>query len=75
MFPKLWLPSFWSGIPEMVFGESPLTIDPGVYFPLSIAAVAVTTLKVEPGGYAACVELLTRQDGALHAFASGLLLL
>ena len=48
--PKLWLSSFWSGTPEIVFGELPLTIEFGVYLPLSIAAVAVTTLNVEPGG-------------------------
>src|SRR5215831_16887772 len=74
MLPKLWLLSFWSGTPEMVLGESPLTTEFGVYFPLSIAAAAVTTLNVEPGGQAACVELLTRHDGTLHAFGSGLLL-
>src|SRR5438874_8882099 len=57
--PKLWLPSFCRGTPEIVFGESPLTTEFGVYLPLSIAAVAVTTLNVEPGGYWACVERLS----------------
>ena len=34
-----------------MIGELPLMIDWGVYFPVSIAAIAVTTLKVEPGAY------------------------
>jgi hypothetical protein len=50
MLPKLWLASLASGTPETFFGESPLTTEPGVYLPLSIAALAVTTLNVEPGG-------------------------
>ena len=40
----------------------------GVYLPLSIAAVAVTTLKVEPGGYWPCVARLSwhaSEQGAL----------
>ena len=48
--PKSWLRSLASGTPEITFGESPLMIELGVYSPLSIAAVAVTTLNVEPGG-------------------------
>ena len=58
MSPKLWLLSFCSGTPETVLGDLPLTVEFGVYRPLSMAAVAVTTLKVEPGGQAAWVELL-----------------
>ena len=50
MEPKLWLLSLFSGTPEMVTGELPLTVLLGVYRPESIAAVAVTTLNVEPGG-------------------------
>src|SRR5581483_11849629 len=50
IWPKDWLRSFCSGTPEIVTGELPLIIEFGVYLPLSIAAVAVTTLKVEPGG-------------------------
>ena len=44
--------SFWSfckGTPEMRTLARPLTVDSGVNAPLSIAAVAVTTLNVEPG--------------------------
>ena len=37
----------------------PLTVDWGVKAPLSIAAVAVRTLKVEPGAYPNCVARLT----------------
>jgi hypothetical protein len=33
----------------MLIGELPLITEPGVNFPVSSAAVAVTTLKVEPG--------------------------
>jgi hypothetical protein len=47
--PHDWLPSFWSGTPETVIGELPTIVELGVYRPLSIAAVAVTILKVEPG--------------------------
>ncbi len=50
MGPKLWLRSLLSGTPEMVTGDLPLTIEFGVNLPLSIAAAAVTTLNVEPGG-------------------------
>ena len=48
--PKSWLPKFASGTPPMRFGDFPSTTEFGVYSPESIAAVAVTTLKVEPGG-------------------------
>ena len=34
----------------MIFGDSPLTTESGVYSPLSSAAAAVTTFIVEPGG-------------------------
>src|ERR1700722_3655739 len=66
ILPKLWLLSLDSGTPEMVTGDLPSTIEFGVYFPLSIAAVAVTTLKVEPGGYPAWVERLKRHPGWLQ---------
>ena len=49
MSPKLWPSSFCSGTPEMTL-PLPLTVESGVYLPLSIAAIAVTTLNVEPGG-------------------------
>ena len=42
-------------------GELPLTTESGVYLPLSIAAVAVTTLNVEPGGYCPWVERFSSQ--------------
>ena len=48
--PKLFPPKFVSGTPSISFGDFPSTNDCGVKRPLSIAAVAVTTLKVEPGG-------------------------
>ena len=48
--PNGWLLSLDSGTPEIVTGELPLTTEFGVYEPLSIAAAAVTTLNVEPGG-------------------------
>ena len=38
-----------TGLPVIV-PVAPLMIELGVYLPLSIAAVAVTTLNVEPGG-------------------------
>src|SRR5437763_9954911 len=56
--PHDWLPSFDSGTPETLIGELPFTVESGAYLPLSIAAVSVTTLKVEPGGYEACVARL-----------------
>ena len=59
--PKLWSLSLDSGTPEIVTGELPLTTEFGVYLPLSIAAVAVTTLNVEPGGYCPWVERLSSQ--------------
>ena len=34
----------------MTLPIAPLTVESGVYWPESIAAIAVTTLKVEPGG-------------------------
>ena len=48
--PKLVPPAFASGTPEISFGEEPSMTDSGLTLPLSSAAVAVTTLKVEPGG-------------------------
>ena len=48
--PKSSLPKLVSGTPPMRFGDLPSTTDVGVYRPESSAAVAVTTLKVEPGG-------------------------
>ena len=48
--PKLWPPEFSSGTPEIVLGDEPSMIDSGLTLPLSSAAAAVTTLKVEPGG-------------------------
>ena len=48
--PKSWPPEFSSGAPLIVFGDEPSTIESGLNLPLSSAAVAVTTLKVEPGG-------------------------
>ena len=50
MSPYDWPSSLLSGTPEIFFGLSPLTVVSGVYRPLSIAAIAVTTLNVEPGG-------------------------
>ena len=50
MFPNGWLLSLESGTPDTVIGDFPLTMEFGVYFPLSRAAVAVTTLNVDPGG-------------------------
>ena len=48
--PKLWPPELASGTPLMVFGDEPSITVSGVNLPLSSAAVAVTTLNVEPGG-------------------------
>ena len=48
--PKLVPPKLVSGTPPISFGDFPSTTDWGVKRPLSSAAVAVTTLKVEPGG-------------------------
>src|ERR671923_1509229 len=53
--PKLCPPAFSSGTPLMVLGEDPSITVVGVTLPLSSAAVAVTALKVEPGGYSSCV--------------------
>jgi hypothetical protein len=39
-----------SGTPEIFLPFLPLTVEFGLYLPLSSAAVAVTALKVEPGG-------------------------
>ena len=49
IWPKLSFSSFCSGTPEIAHVVAPETVDSGVNLPLSIAAVAVTTLKVEPG--------------------------
>ena len=43
-------PKFWSGTPLMTLLFLPLICESGVYLPVSRAAAAVTTLKVEPGG-------------------------
>ena len=43
-------PALASGTPEISFPLSPSSIEPGVNLPLSIAAIAVTTFIVEPGG-------------------------
>src|SRR5580704_3869936 len=56
--PQLLLPSLASGTPETRIGELPLMTESGVYWPLSIAAVAVTILNVEPGAYAPWVTRL-----------------
>src|ERR1700733_8359118 len=61
--PQLLSPSLLSGTPDTVTGESPLMTEFSVYIPLSIAAVAVTILKVEPGAYLPWVVRLTRQSG------------
>jgi len=49
MRPKLSPPKLRSGTPEIGFRLRPLTSEFGVNSPLSIAAIAVTTLNVEPG--------------------------
>ena len=49
IWPKLWCWSLDSGTPEISTPLRPLTVDSGVKRPVSMAAVAVTTLKVEPG--------------------------
>ena len=43
---------------DRLIGERPLSTEPGVNWPLSSAAVAVTTFIVEPGGYPAWVARL-----------------
>ena len=48
--PKLCPPELESGTPEISFGEDPSMIESGSTLPLSSAAAAVTTLKVDPGG-------------------------
>jgi hypothetical protein len=48
--PKSSPPAFSSGTPLIVLGEEPSITVSGLMAPLSSAAVAVTTLKVEPGG-------------------------
>ena len=48
--PKSCPPEFASGTPLTSRGEEPSMIESGLYLPLSRAAAAVTTLKVEPGG-------------------------
>src|SRR5919202_1742431 len=53
--PNDWLKSLFRGTPEILMPFLPLTVEDGVYLPESIAAIAVTTLKVEPGGYPDCV--------------------
>ena len=47
--PKSCPPEFSSGAPLIVLGEEPSITVSGVTLPVSSAAVAVTTLKVEPG--------------------------
>ena len=51
----------------MTFGDSPLMTELGVYLPLLIAAVVVTTLNVEPGGYWPWVARLSWQAIWTHA--------
>ena len=48
--PKSCPPEFASGTPLTSRGEEPSMIESGLNLPLSSAAAAVTTLKVEPGG-------------------------
>ena len=48
--PKLSPPEFSSGTPLISLGEEPSMIVSGVTLPVSSAAVAVTTLNVDPGG-------------------------
>ena len=47
--PKSCPPEFSSGAPLIVLGEEPSMTVSGETLPVSSAAVAVTTLKVEPG--------------------------
>ena len=49
--PKLWLKSFCSGWPWTSSVPGASIVVSGVIVPLSSPAAAVTTLKVEPGGY------------------------
>ncbi len=58
MEPNCSPPAFSSGTPLIVFGEEASIVVSGVIFPLSSAAVAVTTLNVEPGGYSSWVVRL-----------------
>ncbi len=46
----------------------PLTMEEGVNWPVSSAAVAVTTLNVEPGAYPYCTARLT-SGAALSSFS------
>ena len=48
-WPKLSPPELLSGTPPIVCGDEPSTDGLGLYLPVSSAAAAVTTLKVEPG--------------------------
>ncbi len=48
--PKSSPPKLLSGVPEITLPFSPLTVESGLYLPLSSAAAAVTTFIVEPGG-------------------------
>ena len=57
--PKLSLESFAAGRPEMTTSLRPLTRDCRLNLPLSIAAVEVTVLNVEPGASPNCVARLT----------------
>ena len=57
--PKLAPPAFSSGTPLTSLGEVPSITVSGVTLPLSSAAAAVTTLKVEPGGYSSWVVRLS----------------
>ena len=50
IWPKFSLPKLRSGTPEIGLRLRPLTVEFGVKRPESIAAIAVTTLNVEPGG-------------------------
>ena len=50
MSPKSSLPKLFRGTPEIFLPCLPLTVESGVYFPVSSAAVAVTAFIVEPGG-------------------------
>src|SRR5947209_7730278 len=50
------------GTPLMILLSLPSITESGVYRPESSAAAAVTTLKVDPGAYLACVARLRRGD-------------